>query len=109
MNKNLVTDEIMLRFATDMDAKDVFLWRNSPETRKYSFNSQAIKWEDHWQWFTNTLQQKDRFILIGEIQQEAIGVLRYDIHEEEAEVGIYLLPKLHGKGLGSHLLQVGNK
>jgi len=108
MHEEIGTD-IILRSATIEDAKTIFIWRNFPETRKFSLNSQEIDWEMHMNWFSQTLQMKDRILLIAMEGTESIGVIRYDIKEHSAEVSIYLVPGLYGKGWGVKLLEAGRK
>jgi len=99
--------EITLRHAAEEDVGALFAWRNSPESRKYSINNQIIDWEAHKNWFKKVLTSTDHILLIGEIDQQAVGVLRFDINEETAEVSIYMVPGLTGKGFGTNLLNKG--
>ena len=99
---------IVLRRATRGDASSLFEWRNAPETRRYACDSRQIAWKDHMNWLEVTLKRADRHLLIGEKGRCPIGVLRYDILGEIAEVSVYLVPGFHGKGLGSALLKAGN-
>lgn len=101
-------NNVILRKAVKEDEKAIFSWRNAPETRKYCFNTSSITWEQHQKWFNSSLRRDDRFILIGEISNKPIGVLRYDVNKDEAEIDIYLVPGLYGKGFGTKLLCAGN-
>ncbi|MHB1291236.1 MAG: GNAT family N-acetyltransferase [Sulfuricella sp.] len=100
--------EIVLRRATASDECNIFEWRNAAETRRYAFNPDAVAWEDHVRWFKDTLARTDRHLLIGELDSQPIGVLRYDVVNEVAEVSIYLVPGCGGRGLGTALLKEGN-
>ena len=44
---------------------------------------------------------------MGEFHDQEVGVLRYDHVSEAAVVSVYLLPGIHGQGLGSQLLRAG--
>ncbi|MBZ0104042.1 MAG: UDP-2,4-diacetamido-2,4,6-trideoxy-beta-L-altropyranose hydrolase [Sulfuricella denitrificans] len=100
--------QIELRRATEDDERKLFEWRNAPETRRHAFDSNPIAWEDHVRWFRATLTNADRRLLIGEIDQEAVGVLRYDLAGDYAEISIYLVPGHSGRGLGTALLREGS-
>lgn len=101
-------NKIILRRATASDECNVFEWRNAPETRRYAFNPDAMAWEGHVRWFRDLLARTDRHLLIGELDNRPIGVLRYDVVNEVAEVSIYLVPGCGGQGLGTALLKEGN-
>jgi len=107
MNVETFAAEIILRKAVSEDCRSIFLWRNAHDTRKHSSNSNVIEWDDHQKWFSHTLQNKDRLLLIGEIENKPIGVLRFDLENNQAVINIYLVPGLYGNGLGTRLLQAG--
>lgn len=93
-----------IRLANIHDSPHIFNWRNHPQIRSISSNAQAISWSDHTQWFDKRLRSEHGPLLIGEIRGQAIGVVRFDIHESSAEVSIYLVPDSGLKGWGSLLL-----
>ncbi len=99
---------IELRLATEDDEHRLFEWRNAPETRRYAFDSNPIAWENHVRWFRATLANAQRHLLIGEIDGMAVGVLRYDLAGDCAEISIYLVPGHSGRGLGTALLRAGS-
>lgn len=101
-------NRIELRRATESDDRKLFEWRNAPETRRYAFDSNPIAWEDHIRWLRASLANTRRHLLIGEIGGEAVGVLRYDLQDDCAEISIYLAPGNSGRGLGTSLLREGN-
>ena len=101
------TPVITFRHADRKDMEALFAWRNSPESRKYSTNNQIIDWETHKNWFRKVLTSTDHILLIGEIDQQPIGVLRFDINENTAEISIYMVPGLASKGFGTDLLKKG--
>ena len=99
--------KITLRMATMDDCEAIYNWRNAEETRRHFFDHDLIKWEDHWRWFGDTIRNPNRILLIGEFRGHEVGVLRYDHVGETAVVSVYLLPGMHGQGLGSQLLRAG--
>jgi UDP-2,4-diacetamido-2,4,6-trideoxy-beta-L-altropyranose hydrolase len=100
---------VTLRRADTNDERSLFAWRNAPEVRTASFDDRVIAWEEHVRWFRASLRNTDRHLLIGEVDGQAVGVLRYDRTGREAEVSIYLVPGVAGKGWGGRMLHAGHE
>lgn len=100
--------DIILRRANITDMEAIFNWRNDPKIRQSSFNSERISWENHVRWFKQIIVSRQHHLLIGEIEHQPVGVLRYDIQNTIVEVSIYLIPGMEGQGLGNRLLLAGN-
>ena len=100
---------MLLRMATIDDAAVVYEWRNHPDVRACSFDSNPLKFETHIEWFKSSLKMIDRHLFIAEIDSEPVGVLRFDIVGSQAEISIYLSPLHKGKGMGVSLLNEGKK
>ncbi len=95
---------IQIRLAEAKDAHAIFQWRNHPWVKNHSGNKQEIDWDEHRQWFEQRLLKNSGPILIGEINDKAVGVVRFDISNDEASVSIYLVPDAGFKGWGGCLL-----
>jgi RimJ/RimL family protein N-acetyltransferase len=104
----LVAPAIALRRATAADARMAFAWRNAEENRRYSRNTRLIPLDEHLAWFEQTLALEDRILLIAESEGMPIGVLRYDLQGNAAEVSVYLSPTHHGLGAGRRILREGS-
>ena len=102
---NLGLSGITVRVASQEDSEKLFQWRNDPTIRVVSRNSGVITWEDHQEWFAATLQSPDRLLLIGQREEGPVGVVRFDIQDDGAEVSIYVVPHVKESGLGRDLLQ----
>ena len=102
---------VKIRKATIRDCRDIFRWRNDPETRIYSFHSSLISWEKHLGWYRNALQGKKKILYIGEDKNGSkIGVIRFDkINSRVHEVNIHIPPEKRGKGLGGMFLREASK
>jgi len=100
--------DISLREARITDCKSIYSWRNSEQTRRFSKSNTEISWHEHVSWFIQTLNNPEQIILIGERQANAVGVLRFDIHQQECVISIYLTPGQQGNGYGPRLLQSGH-
>jgi len=109
MNKKTLDTEsiksISLRPATVSDCKLLWEWRNDPETRRNSFNTGYIPFNEHEKWFTSALKDQNKRLMMIE-EEEIIGVVRFDLSptEKSAEVNINLNPLKRGKGIGSKAL-----
>lgn len=103
----ILSTRVTLRRACIDDELYMHEWRNSPLIRASSFDEKVIPLEDHRRWFRDSLQNTERHILIAEAAGEPVGVLRYDAHDDYAEVSIYLQPGKAGQGLGTRVLQEG--
>jgi UDP-2,4-diacetamido-2,4,6-trideoxy-beta-L-altropyranose hydrolase len=100
---------VTIRRAVARDAELVWPWRNNTVTRRYSFQSGPISIEEHDIWWSASIVDPKRVLLLGEVQGKAFGVVRYDfIHSLQAKVSIYINPEMAGAGLGKQLLNSGN-
>ena len=102
---NLDCSDIKIRAAVREDLKQLFEWRNHPTVRVVSRNPGVISWEDHQKWFSSVIKDPERLVLIGQREGVPLGVVRFDIHGDEAEVSIYLVPGIQRAGEGSDLLR----
>ena len=96
---------IEIRTAKLEDSEQLFVWRNHPTIRVVSRNTGVIKWENHSRWFASVLSDPNRLLLIGQRNKTPIGVVRFDIRNNEAEISIYLVPESEIPIHGSDLLQ----
>jgi UDP-2,4-diacetamido-2,4,6-trideoxy-beta-L-altropyranose hydrolase len=97
-----------LRPATEEDVRLLWQWRNDPETRLRSRNSDEIPWDIHLVWFAKRLADPDTLMLVGLRASRPIGVVRFDREADgHAEVSITLAPECRGRGLARNLLQRG--
>lgn len=106
--RNMFPHNIKIRRAIDTDCANVFKWRNASENRRYSFNNELIDFDTHLKWFNKIINDDHEILLIGEKHNDPIGVLRYKIDNDCAEVSVYLVPDNYGYGYGESLLKIGN-
>lgn len=95
---------IDIRPARAEDCDQAFDWRNRLEVRAVSLSQAPIERAAHDVWFARALASEDRHLLIGEREHVPVGVVRFDIEGDEAEVSIYLAPGYAATGTGSDLL-----
>ncbi|MBT5956057.1 MAG: UDP-2,4-diacetamido-2,4,6-trideoxy-beta-L-altropyranose hydrolase [Candidatus Marinimicrobia bacterium] len=95
---------IEIKRAGKDDSKNIFEWRNNPKIRDVSRNSVLISWEEHQRWFDAVLADTNRVFVIGTSGNEMVGVVRFEIENDVAEVSIYLVPEGGFSGHGRNLL-----
>lgn len=98
-----------VREAVNGDSEEIFEWRNSATIRDVSLNSAPIEWTTHSAWFDSVIADPDRLLLVGEMDGQSIGVVRFDITGDEANISIYLVPGQSSRGYGTELLLVAEK
>jgi UDP-2,4-diacetamido-2,4,6-trideoxy-beta-L-altropyranose hydrolase len=96
---------IEFRMARADDSENLYKWRNHPSIREVSRNAKVIDWQDHQRWLASVLADSTKTLLIGQRAENPIGVVRFDIQDEEVEISIYLVPESASSGLGRGLLQ----
>jgi UDP-2,4-diacetamido-2,4,6-trideoxy-beta-L-altropyranose hydrolase len=100
---------IEIRMVNPNDSKNLFKWRNHISIRSVSMNKGLITWQDHQRWFEDVIGSEDRVLLIGQNGDAPIGVLRFDMQKDVAEVSIYLVPDANNSGQGGNLLLSGEQ
>ena len=94
-----------MRRADEHDSRPMYEWRNSEGVRRWSSDPNAISFDDHEAWIRRSLLDPRRILLIGEETGEPVGVVRFDLEDENAVISIYVRPGLSGKGFGATLLR----
>lgn len=94
---------MIIRKATSEDALDVLAWRNDPLTRAMSRVQDVVEEASHGAWFSKAINDPRRTVLIGELDEQKIGMVRFD-HGDETEISININPSFRGRGLGYQLL-----
>lgn len=107
VSARMLAGQVRLREASESDAEQILEWRNHPAVRRHSGNGDVISLAQHQQWLARVLADPHVHLLIGEDRLGPIGVLRYDLNADVAEVSIYLAPERMGRGAGSMLLAGG--
>ena len=102
--------DIRLRPATGDDARNLWQWRNEPETRAASFSTEPIGYDDHVKWLATKLRDRHVFILIAVGQGEVeIGYVRLDVHGDAAEMSLSLDRAYRGRGLGAGTIRAASE
>jgi spore coat polysaccharide biosynthesis predicted glycosyltransferase SpsG/RimJ/RimL family protein N-acetyltransferase len=97
-------NSIEIKQAGKDDSINIYEWRNNKKIRDVSINPGLISWEEHQRWFDAVLTDKNRELIIGTTENKPVGVVRFDIENDVAEVSIYLVPEAGYAGQGRNLL-----
>jgi len=95
---------IEIKHAGKDDSINIYEWRNNKKIRDASINSSPISWEEHQRFFDAVLTDKNCELVIGTAENQPVGVVRFDIENDLAEVSIYLVPDGGFVGHGPNLL-----
>lgn len=97
---------IVVRKAALEDRQLIWFWWNDPITRRMMKIPDAPAWDTHCQWFDAVLCDPDRVLCIGLLDEEKIGVVRFDRKGDDIyEVSINFSPAFRGKGLAAPMLE----
>lgn len=95
---------MIVRNANIHDCKIVYEWRNDKVTREMFFDNKFVSYEKHIEWYSNTLSDPFKFMYIGELEGDQIGVCRFDQRNKKFKISININPKKRGMGLGKIFL-----
>lgn len=103
---NKCVSDWSFRKAELKDSATILNWRNNPEIYRYLFNPAPVELIDHEKWLQQITNKQSVLFLIAEFKGTPAGTVRFDFNDDfkEAEVGIYLAPEMHGKGLSVSML-----
>ncbi len=98
-----------VRAATAVDGPVLLTWRNDADARAASASTDAVSPEAHAAWLEGSLDNPRRSLLIAELDDEPVGMVRFDALEAPATwlVSINLAPAARGRGLAALILQAG--
>lgn len=97
---------VTVRPAQPADSPAVFAWRNDPATRAASRTPDPVPWSAHDAWFADVLTDPDRHLLVGSVDGEPVGVVRFDRRDDGRwEVSVNLAPAARGRRLATPLLR----
>ena len=107
VKKNSNISSAFVRPAATADARPVWEIRNDPKNRVFMLHSEFIPLTSHMHWFKVALKKRENLFLVLELREKLIGYLRFERKEKHLRtISIALDSRFHGKGLGSHFLQI---
>jgi len=105
LNKHIVA----CRLAVKEDLLLVYGWSNDKLVRANSYHTELIKLEDHSKWFLKKISNNNTLFLIIEVNGQPAGIVRFEIDENKAVVGIVVSKEFRGQKLASYFLEEGSK
>jgi UDP-2,4-diacetamido-2,4,6-trideoxy-beta-L-altropyranose hydrolase len=107
ISRAIMPAEIVVRRATEQDSRKIWEWRNDPEIRATAIDPAAIAWESHRDWFARRIADASTVMQVAEERGTGVGVVRFDLDGNRANVSIFLAPGQAGRGLGRIILNAG--
>jgi RimJ/RimL family protein N-acetyltransferase len=98
---------IELQRVTEKDLLQTFKWATDKQIRRFSFQQNDIRLEEHTLWFNKKLNDPNCFYYLLRINDRLVGSVRFDLQQEDAIISYLLDPLEHGKGLGVFILKMG--
>ncbi len=97
--------ELVLRPAEGADAGRVLAWRNDADSVRWSASGRAVDSIEHARWYTGAIDDPGRRIWIGEVDGEAVGMVRVDVQSGVGTVSVTAAPAMRGRGYGTALVR----
>ncbi|MCA5004086.1 GNAT family N-acetyltransferase [Sphingobacterium bovistauri] len=99
---------INFRRASKDDVKITFEWANDVLTRRNSFSSEVISFDEHKQWWYNKMIDENANYFICEENGIPAGLVRFDKASESPNliIGVTLAPSHRGRGLAEKFLKL---
>ena len=91
------------------DMKDLYEWNNHPLSRKNSFRSDPITWEEHERWFKERMADALTTIYIYYSGRKKIGSVRFEEKQKGVRISVMLNPDFIGNRLGAELIRLGTE
>lgn len=101
------TKRIVLSEAEVSHVEVTFEWACNPEIRKYSFTRGRISRDEHQNWFVRKVEDPNCLYLVGSIDGEYFGSVRFDVTDGRALISYLIDPRFEGQALGRSLLAIG--
>ena len=95
---------IKLRNIKASDMEIIYEWISDLSVRDAAFSTDEISLTDHESWFDKRLKDSIDSYFIGEVNDEAIGQVRFSTEKNPPEVSIIVAKNFRSKGLGTQLL-----
>jgi UDP-2,4-diacetamido-2,4,6-trideoxy-beta-L-altropyranose hydrolase len=100
-------DPYSLRTACENDVVLLFEWTNDPLVRANSFHSNPIAESEHIQWFNAKIADPNTCILIMQLNDTPVGVLRIAMQGSTAVINYSISQQYRGQSLGKKILALG--
>ena len=99
--------QMLIRDVSPSDCRDLWVWRNDPKVRVWSFHKEEIPYEEHRVWFDEQIRSENIKIYIAENREgEKLGQVRFEKREKgDIFINVNLSPSFMGKGYGAEIIR----
>jgi UDP-2,4-diacetamido-2,4,6-trideoxy-beta-L-altropyranose hydrolase len=106
----LLGKTLSFRLAERRDCEMIWHWANDPDTRKESFSSAPIPYEQHVKWFENRLSDPyTLFLVVMDFKGTPIGQVRFQVDGARAVISVSIDREHRGQGYGAEVIAQGTK
>lgn len=102
-----MTNKLEIRKAVAADVDLLYRWTNDELVRKHSFSSDIIPYESHCEWYQKKINDENSLFFIVEENKSPAGLVRFDIDNGSATIGVSIDKNFRGKGLGNKIISLG--
>ncbi len=95
-----------LRPVTIEDADLLLKWRNDPQTRMASLNTEEVKTDEHVSWLRSSLDNPGRKLFIAEEDGVPVGTVRADYCDGVCKLSWTVAPSARGRGVGKRMVSL---
>ena len=100
-------NNLQIRKAVLTDVDLLYRWTNDELVRKQSFSTELIPYESHCKWFKKKVKDANSFFFIVEQDAKEVGLVRFDILDAVATIGVSIDREFRGRGLGAEIINLG--
>jgi len=91
-------ESLLVRIARPADIGTYFSWVNEPTVRRNSLNSASIAFDEHRQWFFQSLGDANAVMLVFELESLPIAQVRFEVGDECWRLNYSLDEIVRGRG-----------
>lgn len=97
---------VYLRICNRDDLNIIYKLRNDTDVRKNAFNIKYISYKEHYEWYIDSLQRKNRIMYLLINKDVVIGQIRLDIADQKALISYSIQVDRRGQGYGNKILEL---
>ena len=103
-------DSLFVRRTMREDCRVLWEWANDQESRRYSFQSRQIAWDEHVRWFDSKIADPNYILfMVTNADDVPVGHVRYELNQCRAVVSINMAPLFRSNGLGKEVLRMATQ
>lgn len=105
----LNNNAVIPRLANQSDEELLLDWSNDLKVRENSLSKAMIGLEEHKKWFKDKLGDVNNcmILIMSNPNQEPVGSIRFEKHEDSWRLSFLVVPKFRGKGYGLPIVEEG--